>query len=116
MDDYISPITVEIYTDCRMRMLLDSYEQEAPGLARRLRLIETVAILFTTSATLLASLDMEVILPRHSCCTHPRMHARTARQGTRTRLRSRTHPTVTPQHSRRCGWRLSFTRVESYST
>jgi hypothetical protein len=82
VDDYISPITVEIYTDCRMRTLLDSYEQEAPGLARLLRLIETVAILFTTSATLLASMDMEVILLHDSYCTHPRMHARTARQGT----------------------------------
>ncbi len=60
MDDYVSPMTVEAYTECRMRTLLDSYEMEAPRVAARLRLIGLVAILFTTSGTVVASMNMEV--------------------------------------------------------
>ena len=60
VDDYISPLTVETYTQCRMRTLLDYYEHEAPWIASVLRVIETLAILCMTSGTVLASLNMEV--------------------------------------------------------
>ena len=36
MDDYVSPMTVEAYAECRMRTLLDAYEMEAPRVAARL--------------------------------------------------------------------------------
>jgi hypothetical protein len=76
VDDYISPLTVETYTENRMRTLLDHYEQQAPFLAAMLRLIEMVNIVIMASGTMLASLNLEVPPYRTTPATEPRAHAR----------------------------------------
>lgn len=96
MDDYISPLTVEAYTENRMRTLLDHYEQQAPFLAATLRIIEMVNIGIMASGTMLASLNLEVPPYR----TH-------AADGSKRNGPKRTHAS---RHLR-CGWRWSFSSV-----
>ena len=76
VDDYISPLTSETYTENRMRTLLDHYEHQAPFLAATLRIIEMANIAIMASGTMLASLDLEVPPYPTTPATDPQAHAR----------------------------------------
>jgi hypothetical protein len=65
-DNYVSPMTVETYMEFRLRTLLDTYERKAPVLATYLRLIDMLTIIFLTSGTVLASMQLEVCVRRLS--------------------------------------------------
>jgi hypothetical protein len=61
-DDFVSPITIETYTEHRLRVLLNRFESRAPVIAMRLRCTEILITLLTTSGTVLAALELEVFV------------------------------------------------------
>lgn len=57
VDDFVSPMTIETYIECRAKHLLKLLESTAPPLAAKLSNLEMMIIVVGTIGTLLAALD-----------------------------------------------------------